>query len=220
MEKKVYKANKKAIFWILLIAFVVFFCSFLIKPIMNGIRNWYLSMWIWHDIPSYNFKVKLPRAYEDAQLKEDDGTGIAYSAFLTDTNITMNEEYVSKSPERVYYGKNIKNGIHLMIQCLSTQKTDRSLEDIAESQHVLIRIFYEDDFQIGSQQKEFVDVLGTPGIKTSTDLTNDNGTITIINYLVPMEDKEVTISFYGFKDNIDKAEKEIESIINEMKNIE
>ena len=220
MEKKVYKANKKALFGILLIAFIVFFCGFLIKPIMNSIKNWYLSMWIWHDIPSYSFKVKLPRAYKDAQLKEDDGTGIAYSAFLTDTNITMNEEYVAKSPERVYYGANSLNGIHMMIQCLSTPKTDRSLEDIADSQHVLIRIFYEDDFEISSTQKEFVDVMGTSGVRTVTDLTNDDGTITIINYLIPMEDKEVTISFYGLKDNINKAEEEIERIISEMKSIE
>lgn len=218
MEKKVYKANKKAIIGILLIAFIVFFCGFLIKPIMGGIKNWYLNMWIWHDIPSYNFKIKLPRAYEDAKLKENSESGILSSTFLTDTNITMNEEYVSKSPERVYYGKNSLNGISMMIQCLYTPRTDRTLEDIADSQHVLIRIHYEDDYQISSPRREYANVLDTLGVRTATDLTNDKGTITIINYLVPMEDKEVTISFYGEKETVDKYEEEIEKIVSEMKN--
>lgn len=219
MEKKVYKANKKAILGIILIAFIIFCIMLFAKPIMNGVKKWYLNMWIWRDIPSYSFKVKLPRAYEDAVLKEDEGTGISTSAFLSDTDVTTNEEYVSKSPERVYYGENTLNGIHMMIQCLSTQKTDRTLEDIADSQHVLIKIHYEDDYQISEPRREYINVMDTLGIRTAADLTNDKGTITIINYLVPMEDKEVTISFYGTKESIDKNKEEIEKIISEMKNI-
>lgn len=218
MKKKVYRANKKAIVGIIGIAFIIFLLSFLTKPIMNGINKWYLSTWKWHDIPNYNFKIKLPRAYKDAVLKNNNQTGISTSAFLTNTNITVNEEYIPKSPERVYYGENSLNGIALMIQCLNTPKTERSLDDIADSQHVLIKIHYEDDYEISSPQKEYVSVLGSDGIRIETDLTRDDTTLTIVNYLIPMEDKEVTISFYGIKEEINKAEEEIEKIIKEMKN--
>lgn len=216
-EKKVYKVNTKALKKLFIVAGTVFIIIILLIPIKKGINILYLKSWVWHDISKYNFEVKLPRAYKDISVNNSDITGISSSAYTTDTNVKINEEYVAQAPEVVYYGGNILNGISMMIQCLTTEKTDRTLDDIADSQHILVKIYYEDDYTIGDAKKEFVTVLDTDAVRTSTDLTAEEEEKTIVNYLVPMEDKEVTITFLGKKASIEKAQEEIEKIINQMK---
>lgn len=219
-EKIVYKFNTKALMWFILIVISALFVVFLSIPIKNWIRVSYLKSWEWHEVPKYNIEFKLPRAFKDLELKTQSSSQLSSSIFTTDTDVKVNEEYVSQKPEVVYYGGNILNGISMMIQCLNTEKTTRSLDDIADSQHVLVTIFYEDDYNIGEATKEYVTVLSSDAIRTSTDLTNSEEVRTMINYLVPTDDKEVTITFFGRKNDIESAEKDIEKIITNLKEIE
>ena len=217
IEKKIYKANTQLLRKILIGLIILFFITILAIPLKNGITYLYLKTWEWHDISKYHLEVKLPRAYKPIEEKNTTSS-IGSSLISTETSVKVNEKYVMNKPDVVYSGGNILNGISLMIQCLNTEKTTRTLDDIADSQHTLVRIFYEDEYTISEPVKEYLKILGTDSIRTSTILTNHKETKKMINYLVPLEDKEVTITFLGPTENVEQAEDEIEKIVSQMKN--
>ena len=216
--KKVYRANTKALSKIIIAIIVIFFLAIFAIPVKNGITYLYLNTWKTHEISKYHIQLKLPRAYQPLENNSQELSQIASSLISTDTSVKVNEKYVSQMPEVVYSGGSILNGVSLMIQCLSPEsKTTKSLDDIAESQHILVHIYYEDDYAISDPQKEYVTIMETEAIRTATDLTNEQGTKTMIHYLIPMEDKEVTITFMGKKENVEKAKSEIEKIVKQMR---
>lgn len=215
-EKIVYKTNKKLLKRLLIGMLIIFLVMIFATPIKNGVELLYLKSWTWHEIENFDFSIKLPRAYKAFDV-EDDDQGITSSIFNTEVSVEVNEEYVSKVPETVYSGGNILNGVSLMIQCLETERTTKTLDDIAESHHVLVKIYYEDEYEIGELNKEFVEVLGENSVKTIIDMKEKDATKTLITYLVPLKDKEITLMFLGNKDNISNSMNEIEKIVNKMK---
>lgn len=216
--KKIYKTNKKLLKKILVGVILILLICILYKPVTNWLKYSYLNTWTWHEIEKYDFSVKLPRAYKDLEAPNNDKTGIISSVFKTETEIEVNEEYVSKKPEVVYNGGNILNGISLNVQVLETSKTTKTLDEIAESHHVLVSIFYEDDYTIGELKNEYLKILGTDAIKATIDISNEKvGEKTMITYLVPMEDKEITITFFGKKSVIESQKEEIEKIVGQIK---
>jgi len=217
LEKKIYKANTDLLKKISIVIGIFFIIVVLAAPMKNGITYLYLNSWEWHEIPDYHLRIKLPRAYKEIEQEKMSDTSLISSIISTETSVNVSGDYMIQRPEVVYYGGNILNGVSIMIQCLSTTKTTKTLDDIADSQHVLVRVYYEDDYRLSEPQKEYVTILGTDAIRTATNLVNDEGTKTMINYLVPTEEKEVTITFLGKEENIARAEKEIHRIVTTMK---
>lgn len=215
-EKKIYKMNKNLLKKMLIGITCIFIIVCIVFGAKIGKEILYPQFWKWHDINDYGFSIKLPKTYEELTASKDK-LGISSSAFETETTIQVNEEYVSKKPVTVYNGWNPRNGVSMMVQCLNTEKTTKTLDEIAESNHILITIYYEDDYQIGELQKEYVKVLGCDAVRAMVDISNDDGTKTFVTYLVPMNDKEVTITFLGKKNNIDNSLDEIEKIVSLMK---
>lgn len=217
-QKVVYKTNKKLLKKLLITILIIFLIIVLFYPVKKGIELLYLNSWKRHNIEAYNFSLSLPRAYKDIEIEEDERYGIESSIFNTESSVEINEEYVSKKPEVVYNAGNVLNGISLMIQCLNTERTTKTLDDIAESHHVLVTINYEDEYEIGALEKEYVEILGSEGVKASIDLEDDEKEVkTLVTYLLPLEDKEITIMFMGTKENITKSMDEIEKIISKIK---
>lgn len=215
-EKKVYKIDKvlgkKVGIGILII-------SLLVVLIIFGStvgKRLYLNTWKWYEVEDYNFSIKLPRAYKSFETSED-GFGLNSSAFTSEYLVEVEEKYVSKEAEVVYSGGNIINGISLMIQCLYTEKTTKTLDEISEGNYILTTIYYEDNYNIGELQKEYVQVLGSDAIRNIVDISNDDVTKTLITYLIPLEDREITITFLGKKESVMKSMEEIEKIISQMK---
>lgn len=215
--KKVYKANTIAIKKFLTLLLCTFLLLLIAGPIRRFFRVRYLNTWVEHDIEKYEINLKLPRAYKEVELKSSSYGNFFSSAFKTDTDVKINEEYVLQKPEVVYSGGNILNGVMMMMQCFYTEPTTRSLEDIAESQHILVNIYYENQYDIGNPTTEYATILDTDAIRTTTTLTNEEEQLLITNILVPMKDKEVTITFIGDKEKMEEAENEIQKIIQSIK---
>ena len=148
---------------------------------------------------------------------KEESQGIDSSIFNTEVNVEVNEEYITKVPKTVYNGGNILNGISVMIKCLETNKTSKTLDEIAESHHVLVKIYYEDEYEIGDLNKEFVKVMNGDAVKTTIDMKNKDEEKTLVTYLVPLDDKEITLMFLGNKDKVFNSMQEIEKIILSMK---
>lgn len=216
-KKVVYKTNKKLLKRLIIGIVIIFLILVFAAPIQKGIQWLYLNSWTWHDIENYGFSLKLPRAYKDIEFEENDEFSIDSSVFNTETSVEVNEEYISKKPEVVYNGGNILNGVGLTIQCLETERTTKTLEEIAESHHILVSIKYDDQYEIGTLEKEYVEILGSEAVKTSIDMSNDEESRTLVAYLLPLEDKEITIMFFGDKENISNSMEEIEKIVSKIK---
>lgn len=219
-NKVIYKANKKLLVRILLGVLIIFLIILFAPFIKSGVELLYLNSWTWHKIGEYNFSIKLPRAYKDYEV---DYAGEKYainsSIFDVDVTVEENNEYMKKVPETVYNGGNILNGVGLTIQCLKTDKTTKTLDEIAESHHVLVSINYDDEYEIGELQKEFVKILGNDSVMTSIDMTKGKEEKTLVTYLLPLEDREITIMFFGNRKNISNSIEEIREIVSKIKNI-
>lgn len=218
VEKRVYKANTKAIKKLLLVVIAIFIVLILVGPIKNGVTYLYLKTWEWHTTEEYGIKYKLPRAFEEVKTSVQSSL-LSSAVFTTDTEVKVNEKYVSKTSDIVYSGGNRLNGILLMLQCLKTEKTNKSLDEIAEGQHILVTLNYEKNYTVGEMQKEEVEVLGIQSVRISETLTKVDEEKMIVSYLVPMDDEEVTIIFFGDKENMIKEDSEIRKIVTQMQKI-
>lgn len=215
-EKIVYKTNKKMLKRLIISILIILLVIILTPFAINGTRNLYLNSWTWHKIEEYNFSIKLPRAYKNIEV-ENKSYGIDSSILNAEVSIEENEEYIQKAPEVVYNAGNILNGVGLTIQCLKTAKTSKTLDEIADSHHVLVSINYDDQYEIGDLQKEYVKILENDAVMTSIDMKKGKTTKTLIAYLVPLKDKEITIMFFGNKENISKSMDEIKEIVSKIK---
>lgn len=211
VTKKIYKTNTQLLRKIIIGLCILFLLVLLAIPLKNGAKYIFLNTWKNYEISKYNINFKLPRAYKE--LEDDTSSSEISSLISTNTNVKVNEEYISQKPEVVYSGGSSLNGISMMVECFSTSKTTKTLDQIADNQHVLVRIYYEDNYKVSEPTKEFLTILGTDAVSTTTELTNKKGVKTLIQYLVPMSDKEVTITFMGEKENVEKSMNEIEKIV-------
>ncbi len=215
-EKIVYKANTKLIKRILLGMLILFIACIFAKPVKNGVEYVYYNTWKNYDLSGYNLKFSLPRGYIEEEI-DSDSSILNASAFTTDTNVKVNQEYVTQKPEVIYKGKNKLNGISLSVEYLNTEKTTRTLDEIAENYYTLIRIYYEDKYKIGEYKKEYVKVLDTDAVRVEVDMTVKENLLTFVTYLVPTDTREVTITFLGNSDEIDKNITKIEKIVSKFK---
>lgn len=215
-QEKVYKANTKAIKILGMVSLVALVLVVFAVSIRDGITYLYLQSWQWHKIEDYHFEMKLPRAYQEEATATPQALS-AGSIFTTDTEVKVNEEYVSRMPKVVYMGGNVLNGVTMKVQCLKTNKTTRTLDDLADSMHVLVRVYYEDEYEIGAPTKEYVTILGYDAVGTTTTLVKEEQNYWMTNYLVPTDEEEITITFFGKEENRRKAQEEIQKIVAQMR---
>ena len=217
-QKVVYRANTKVLKKLIIPAILLLTIVILAGPIRKGVSYLYWNTWKWYDIEKYQLELKLPRAYHEVEISKKNTSEIVSSFFKTDSEVTVNQDYVSKQTEVVYAGESVLSGVSIIVQCLNVEKTTRTLSDLGDSQNALLKIYYGDKYNVGETKKEYITALETQALKASTDLSEkkDKGDITIINYLIPTEKEEVTVTFLGTKSEMAKANNEIESIISQM----
>ena len=214
--RKVYKINKSLAKKVIKGFFILFIVMILLIIGIPLAKKCYLSSWKYHKFKEYNLNIKMPRAYENL-LEDKDGININTSAFISEFDVKVNENYVSKEANTIFKGINMLNGINLMIQCLNTEKTTKTLDEISEGNYLMTMIYYEDNYSIGPLNKEYVKVLNNDTVRNMVDLSNNAGNNTMVTYLIPLEEKEITITFFGKKEKISNNLKEIEKIISEIK---
>ena len=214
-QKVVYKSNKKLIkkmlIWALIIAVVVILAA----PVKYGVTMLYYNSWKQYKIADYNFRFKLPRAFKEQETTTKQST-IDLSSLLSESASGDLTELLKK-PESVYRGGNVVNGVSMLIQCLKTSKTTRTLDEIADSHEILLEINYGDNYTVNEQSREQVVILDTDAIKTVSKIVNDRESNLFVTYLIPKDDMEITIMFYGPEESMNEASEQIEKIIASVK---
>ena len=214
-QKVVYKSNKKLIKKMLIYGLVIFLVLILAPIVKYGITMLYYNSWKQYKIEDYNFSFKLPRAFEEQEVVTKE-SNVNLSSLLSES---VSGELLEnlKKPESVYRGGNILNGIGMLIQCLKTSKTTKTLDEIADSHEILLEINYGDNYAVNEQSREQIVILDTDAIKTVSTIVNDEEKNLFVSYLIPKEDMEITIMFYGSEESMNEASEQIEKIIASMK---
>lgn len=214
-KKVVYKSNKKLMKKLLIWGLIIVFIILIVAPAKYGITMLYYNSWKQYKVEDYDFSFKLPRAFK-AQETATQESSISLSSLLEEDISGDVDEYLKK-PQSVYRGGNVLNGIGMLIQCLKTSKTSRTLDEIADSHEILLEINYGDNYTVKEQSREEVVILGTDSVKMISTIVNDKNSNLFVSYLIPKEDMEITIMFYGSKQSINESSEQIEKIIASIK---
>ena len=217
-EVKVYRVNKKLLKRIIIGIIIIVLITFIAFPLTNFVKNMYYSSLVEYKFDKYNFSIKVPRAYEDLTVGEnEDYFTLNESAFKTETGIDVDEKYVSKKPTTIFRAGNILNGIYMALSVLETEKISLTLDEIATNYQATIMANYDDKYTIGNLETEYLTILNGEAIKVKIEMYDKKVSNTFVTYLAPLEDKEVTITFYGKTTEINKNLDEIENIISTIK---
>ena len=115
--------------------------------------------------------------------------------------------------------RNLKNeltGIRLIIEAINTEKTELDLEEICKRYVVMFQIYNEEKV-IRESINEKVNIDGKEAGKVTIKVKGEEEDSILVAYLMPLEDKEITVTFIGSESMIDKSHKEIDKIINSLK---
>lgn len=214
-QKVVYKTNSKLIKKMLIWGLIIVFIILIAAPAKYGITMLYYNFWKQYKVENYDFSFKLPRAFREQEIATQESS-INLSSLLAESVSGDIEEYLKK-PESVYRGGNVLNGIGMLIQCLKTSKTSRTLDEIADSHEILLEISYGDNYTVKEKNRENVVILDTDSVKMVSTIANPKKSNLFVSYLIPKEDMEITIMFYGSEQSIDEASEQIEKIIASIK---
>ena len=214
-KKVVYKANKKLVKKMIIWGGLIIAVIVLADPVKSGVTMLYYNSWKQHKIEDYNFSFKLPRAFKEQEVTVKK-SNINLSS-LIEENISGDVSELLRKPESVYRGGNILNGVSMLIQCFKTSRTTRTLDEIADSHEILLEINYGDNYEVKEKSREQVVILDTDSMKTVSTIENAKESNLFVSYLIPKEDMEITIMFYGSEKNITEASEQIEEIIASVK---
>lgn len=169
-------------------------------------------------VDEYGFSISYPLAYEAIEEEVTTTEKISQTITSSLTETSKNEDMALKLVEEVIHARSSDSELTLLIEAIKKEKTTKSLEEISKNYITMFRVFNE-NLEILESNIEEVEVGGVPAAKVyiyavTTDITK---TAAMTAFLIPMEDREITISFAGTKDLIDNGEKEIEKIIKSVK---
>ncbi len=168
-------------------------------------------------IDEYGLTISYPLSYEDI---EEEGFSIEeitanITASVSETN---KENGISLNlVKEVIHAKSDDSKLTLLVEAIKKEKSKKSLEEICKNYITMFKVFNE-DLVVMESDYEIVEVGGYEAGKTTIYVygKKENVYPGMISYLVPLEDREITIVFSGTKDLITTAEKEINKIINSV----
>ncbi len=169
-------------------------------------------------VNEYGFSISYPLSYETIEEEVTTTEKISQTITSSLTETSKNENLALKLVEQVIHAKSSDSGLTLLIEAIKKEKTTKSLEEISKNYITMFRIFNE-NLEILESNIEEVEVGGVPAAKVyiyavTTDITK---TAAMTAFLIPMDDREITIAFSGTKNLIANSEKEIEKIIKSVK---
>ncbi len=171
-----------------------------------------------HTFDEYAFSISYPQIYSPISqtITNNDVISNNISSILVEnenpeaTAITFVEEIVKV--------KSADSGITLLIEGIKKDKTSKSIEEICKDYITMFKVYNSNEVVLESDFEE-VEIGGVKAGKTTIYINGKTEDVFpgMISYLVPLEDREITIVFVGTKTLITKADKEINKIINSVK---
>ncbi len=169
-------------------------------------------------IDEYGMSISYPMAYEPIIEEVTNKEQISQTITTSLVEETKNEDLSLTLVEKVIHAKSSDSGLTLLVEAIKKEKTTKTLEEISKNYITMFRVFNE-NLEILESNIEEVEVDGIPAAKVTihavaNDITKMPG---MVSYLIPMEDREITIAFAGTRELLRNNEKEINKIIKSVK---
>lgn len=179
-------------------------------------KRWFKDV----EVEKYGFTISYPTSYIDVEKEDSDEVKKITSrvaSILTDQDID-NPRISVDMVEQVIKAKSDLTGMTIMVEAIKKEKTTKTIEDICKDYIVMFQVFNEAEDVI-YQNYEETTVDGNPAGRTEIYVTGktDNVFPGMVSYLIPLEDREITIVFTGTREMLEHFRKDIQKIINTVK---
>ena len=201
----------------LLFWFMVLAAAICIEIIYVGkiSQRWYKKV----EIEEFGLTISYPRAYIDIPKEVENIEQIAnnITAIITETDVDTPGIAVDLVDE-IIHAKSDLTGITIYAEAIKKEKTTKTIEQICKDYIIMFKVFnsYE---EVLVEEYEEVTVAGQPAGRTEIYVSGKLDFVYpgMISYLIPLEDREITIDFSVTKKLLEANKKEINKIINSVK---
>lgn len=200
------------LFWFIILAFAICLGVIYVKEMS---KRWFKEI----EVAEYGLTISYPNSYIDIQKEADYTEGMIdkVTSILTKQDID-NPNISVDMVEKIIHAKSDLTGMTIMVEAIKKEKTTKSIEDICKDYIVMFQVFNESEELIYKNYKETT-VDGNPAGRTEIYVTGKTDDVFpgMISYLIPLEDREITIVFSGTRAMLEYFEKDIQKIINTVK---
>ena len=199
------------LFWFVVLASAIAAGMIYIKQCRN---YWYKDV----EIAEYGFKISYPNSYIDIPKEKENIEEVAnnIASIIVKEDVNTPGVSVDMVEEILHARSNITN-LTIYVEAIKKEKTQKSIEDICKDYLVMFRVFNEYEEVLYEEHEEVV-IDGIPAGKTAVFVRGKTDGIYpgMISYLIPLEDREITVVFKGTQELFDYFEKEINKIVKSI----
>lgn len=200
------------LFWFIVLATAICLGVIYIKEMS---KYWFKDV----EIPEYGLTISYPNSYIDIKKETDYTEGMIdkVTSILTKQDID-NPNISVYMVEKIIHAKSDITGMTIMVEAIKKEKTTKSIEDICKDYIVMFQVFNEYEEIIHQNYKETT-VDGKAAGRTEIYVKGKTDDVFpgMVSYLIPLEDREITIVFTGTRQMLEYFEKDIQKIIDTVK---
>lgn len=205
---------KKRIITILLIVLLMMVAGSALIVVKETSESWYKNV----EIAEYGLQISYPRAYKDIEKEESNvekiGTNIETTIIEEDKENSISVDLIKE----LIHAKSQKSKLTILIEGIKKEKTKKTIEQICKDYMTMFKVYNEDVYVLTDEYYETT-LDGVPVgvvemvVEGKTELVYPK----LVAYLIPLEDREITITFTGTLDLFEENQKEVNKIINSVK---
>lgn len=197
------------LFWFIILATAICVGIIYVKEMS---KRWFKEV----EVAEYGLTISYPNSYKDLPKEDDNVKEITdkVTSILTKQDID-NPDISVDMVEKIIHAKSDLTGMTIMVEAIKKEKTTKSIEDICKDYLVMFQVFNESEEVIYKDHRETI-VDGNPAGRTEIYVTGKTDDVFpgMVSYLIPLEDREITIVFSGTREMLEYFEKDIQKIID------
>ncbi len=200
------------LFWFTVLACAIAIGMIYIKQVA---RYWYKDV----EISEYGFQISYPNSYVDIPKSTENIEQIANNVASIILKEDVDTPGVSVDMvEEILHAKSDITNLTIYVEAIKKEKTQKTIEDICKDYLVMFRVFNEYEDVLHEEHEEVV-IDGVPAGRTEVFVRGKTDGVYpgMISYLIPLEDREITVVFMGTQELFDHFEKEINKIVKSIK---
>ena len=200
------------LFWFMVLASAVAIGIIFIKQCS---KYWYKNV----EISEYGFQISYPNSYVDIPKEVENIEEIASNVASIILKEDVNTPGVSVDlVEEILHVKSDITNLTMYVEAIKKEKTKKTIEEICKDYLVMFKIYNEYEEVLLEEHEEVV-IDGVKAGKVAIFVRGKTDYVYpgMIAYLIPLEDREITVVFMGTQELFDFFEKEINKIVNSIK---
>lgn len=203
------------LFWFIILASAICLGVIYVKEMS---KRWFKDV----EIAEYGLTISYPNSYVDIPIEKENTEGMInkVTSILTKQDID-NPNVSVDMVKKIIHAKSEMTGITIMVEAIKKEKTTKTIEEICKDYIVMFQVFNEYEEVIYQNHSETI-VDGKTAGRTEIYVTGKTDDVFpgMVSYLIPLEDREITIVFTGTRATLEYFEKEIQKIIDTVKLVE